>query len=138
MKKILVCFDGSEWSKKALDEAISLSEKFGSEITVLTVVPAMCFLDAGVDCDTVMGILRAEAEGNLKQAENILNEKGVRGQKLILEGNPADQIVDFAKNNGIDLIVMGSKGKDATERTLFGSISLKVTANANCSVLLVR
>ncbi|MCS7202835.1 MAG: universal stress protein [Thermodesulfovibrio sp.] len=138
MEKILVCFDGSEWSKKALNEAIKIAQRFGSQITVLSVVPKVCFLEMGIDCATVESIFRAETEGNLRKAEEILSEKGVRGQTLILEGTPADVIVEYAKNNNVDLLVMGSKGKDATERTLFGSVTQKVTATASCSVLIVR
>lgn len=137
MEKILVCFDGSEWSKKALDEAIKIAQKFGSHITVLSVVPKVCFLEIGVDCATVEGIFKAEFEGNLKKAQKILEEKGVRGETIILEGTPADVIVDYAKNS-YDLIVIGSKGKDATERTLFGSVTQKVAANATKSVLIIR
>lgn len=55
-----------------------------------------------------------------------------------MEGPTADVIVDYAKNNNISLIVIGSKGKDVTERTLFGSVAQKVTANAGCSVLVIR
>jgi len=138
MQKILVCFDGSEWSKKALQQAINLAEKFNSEITVLSVVPKVCFLEIGVDCATVESIFKVEVEGNLKKAQDILNEKGVKGTSLILDGSPADVIVDYAKNNNFDLIVIGSKGKDATERTLFGSVTQKVAANAAQSVLIVR
>lgn len=137
MEKILVCFDGSEWSKKALNEAIKIAQKFNSQITVLSVVPKVCFLEIGVDCATVEGIFKAEVEGNLKRAQEILNEKGVKGETIILEGTPADVIVDYAKN-GFDLIVIGSKGKDATERTLFGSVTQKVATNASQSVLIVR
>ncbi|MCX8033966.1 MAG: universal stress protein [Thermodesulfovibrio sp.] len=138
MEKILVCFDGSEWSKKALNEAIKIAQKFNSKITVLSVVPKVCFLETGVDCATVEGIFRAETEGNLSKAEEILKGKEVKGNTLILEGNPSEVIVEYAKNNHIDLIVIGTKGKDATERTLFGSVTQKVTANAGCSVLVIK
>ncbi|WP_353684737.1 universal stress protein [Thermodesulfovibrio sp. 3907-1M] len=136
MEKILVCFDGSEWSKKALEEAIKLAQKFGSQITVLSVVPKVCFLEIGIDCATVESIFKAEVEGNLRRAQEILNERGMKGETVILEGTPADVIVDYANN--YDLIVIGSKGKDATERTLFGSVTQKVAANATKSVLIVR
>jgi len=138
MQKILVCFDGSEWSKKALQSAIDIAQKFNSHITVLSVVPKVCFLEMGIDCATVEGIFKAETEGNLNSARKIMEEKGVRGETLILEGAPADVIVDYAKDNKIDLIVIGSKGKDATERTLFGSVTQKVVANATQSVLIAR
>lgn len=138
MQKILVCFDGSEWSKKALNEAINIAQKFDSHITVLSVVPKVCFLEVGIDCATVEGIFKAEAEGNLQKAQQILEGKGVKGETLILEGTPADVIVEYAKNNNISLIVIGSKGKDVTERTIFGSVAQKVTANSGCSVLVIK
>ncbi|MCX8034651.1 MAG: universal stress protein, partial [Thermodesulfovibrio sp.] len=100
-------------SKKALNEAIKIAQKFDSQITVLSVVPKVCFLEIGIDCATVESIFKAEVEGNLKRAKEILNEKGVRGQTLILEGSPADVIVGYAKDNNINLIVIGSRGKDA-------------------------
>lgn len=138
MQKILVCFDGSEWSKNALEKAINIAQKFNSHITVLSVVPKVCFLEIGIDCATVEAIFKAETEGNLNSAKKIMDEREVRGETLILEGIPADVIVDYAKNNKIDLIVIGSKGKDATERTIFGSVTQKVAANATQSVLIVR
>jgi nucleotide-binding universal stress UspA family protein len=138
LQKILVCFDGSEWSKKALEQAITIAQKFSSRITVLSVVPKVCFLEMGIDCATVEGIFKTETEGNLNAAKKIMEERGVIGETLILEGTPSDVIVDYAKDNKIDLIVMGSKGKDATERTLFGSVTQKVAANATQSVLIVR
>ncbi len=137
MKRILVCFDGSEWSQRALNEAINLAQKFDSHITVLSVIPKVCFLEVGVDCATVEAIFKAEMEGNLNRARQILEEKGVKGETIILEGTPADVIVDYSKN-AFDLIVLGSKGKDATERTLFGSVTQRVAANATQSVLIVR
>ncbi len=137
MKRILVCFDGSEWSQRALNEAINLAQKFDSHITVLSVIPKVCFLEVGVDCATVEAIFKAEMEGNLNRARQILEGKGVKGETIILEGTPADVIVDYSKN-AFDLIVLGSKGKDATERTLFGSVTQRVAANATQSVLIVR
>jgi len=138
MQKILVCFDGSEWSKRALKQAIILAQKFNSHITVLSVIPKVCFLEIGVDCATVEAIFKAETEGNINSAKKIMDEQGVKGETLILEGTPADVIVDYAKNKGFDLIVIGSKGKDATERTVFGSVTQKVAVNATQSVLIVR
>ncbi|MCS7149439.1 MAG: universal stress protein [Caldimicrobium sp.] len=138
MDNILVAHDGSASAKKALLEAISLAEKTGAKITVISVVPVICFAEAGIDCETVMNIYRAEASGILEAVRAILKERGLEAQTIILEGNPADVIVDFARDNNISLIVVGSTGKDATQRTLLGSVSSKIAVNAPCSVLIVR
>lgn len=138
MKKILVAHDGSDAADKAILEAASIAQKFGSKLTVVSVVPNLCFSEIGVDCDTITKLYRAEIEGAMEGVKEMLGEKGIEAETIILEGSPADVIVDHAKGMGMNLIVVGSKGKQATERTILGSVSSKVAANAPCSVLVVR
>ena len=138
MKKVLVAHDGSDASDKALLEAAGIAQKFGSKLTVISVVPNLCFSEIGADCDTVTRLYRAEIEGVMEGVKILLKEKGIEAETIILEGNPADVVVDHAKGMGMNLIVVGSKGKQATERTVLGSVSSKVVANAPCSVLVVR
>jgi len=138
MKKILVAHDGSDAADKALMQASAIAHKFGAELTVISVVPNLCFTEIGVDCDTVNKLYRAEIEGAMEGAKDLLKEKGFEAETLILEGNPADIISDHAKSAGVDLIVVGSTGKQATERMMLGSVSSKVVANAPCSVLVIR
>ncbi|MCS7198893.1 MAG: universal stress protein [Caldimicrobium sp.] len=138
MKNILLAHDGSESANKALKRALSLAKDLGSKITILYVVPSIGFVEAGVDYETLMNIYRAEASGVIEGIKNILKEEGLDAHTIILEGKPSEVIVDYARDNNIDLIIVGSTGKDATERTLLGSVSSKVAMNAPCSVLIVR
>jgi nucleotide-binding universal stress UspA family protein len=138
MKKILVAHDGSDAADNALLEAAGIAEKFGAELFVLSVVPNLCFTEIGTDCETVMNLYRAEISGVMEGIKELLKEKGIDAQTIILEGSPADVIVSYAKDNAVDMIVIGSTGKDATERVLLGSVSSRVTNNAPCSVLVVR
>ncbi len=138
MKKILVAHDGSDAADKAILEAASIAQKFGSKLTVVSVVPNLCFSEIGADCDTITKLYRAEIEGAMEGVKEMLGEKGIEAETIILEGNPVDVIVDHAKGMGMDLVVVGSTGKHATERTVLGSVSSRVAANAPCSVLVVR
>jgi nucleotide-binding universal stress UspA family protein len=138
MKKILVAHDGSDIADKALFEGATVAEKFGSSLTILSVVPNLCFTEIGTDCETVMNLYRAEVSGIMEGIKELLKERGISAHTVILEGNPADVIVDYAKDNDMDLIIVGSTGKDATQRTILGSVSSKVAMNAPCSVLIVR
>lgn len=63
--------------------------------------------------------------------------QGIKFKKILLEGNPADEIVKTAENENIDLIIMGT-GKSRLDKHLLGSVSEKVVHSAPCSVLLVR
>lgn len=138
MKKILAAHDGSDAADRALLEAAAIAQKFGSKLTVISVVPNLCFSEIGTDCETVTRLYRAEIEGAMEGVREILRENGIEAETIILEGSPADVIVDHAKGMGMDLVVVGSTGKQATERTILGSVSSRVAANAPCSVLVVR
>lgn len=138
MKKILVAHDGSDAADKALMQAVAIAQKFEAKLTVLSVVPNLCFTEIGIDCDTVNKLYRAEIEGAVEGVKDLLKEKGLEAEYLILEGSPADIISDHAKGAGVDLIVVGSIGKQATGRALLGSVSSKVVAYAPCSVLVVK
>lgn len=138
MKKILVAHDGSDGSNKALLEAIALAQKMGATLTVASAIPNLCFLGEGLDCATVEQVYRAETEGVLEGVKSVLREKGLDAETVVLEGSPADVIVDFAKSMGADMIVIGSTGKHATKRTLFGSVSSKIVIHAPCSVVVVK
>ena len=138
MKKILVAHDGSDAADKALLEAAGIAQKFGAGITVISAVPNLCFTEIGVDCDTVNKLYRSEIEGVMEGVRDLMQRKGIEAEAIILEGSPADIIVTHAKSMGTDLIVVGSTGKQATERAFLGSVSSRIVAHAPCSVLVVR
>jgi nucleotide-binding universal stress UspA family protein len=138
MKKILIAHDGSDHADRALLEAAELAEGSNASLTVISVVPNLCFSEIGIDCDTVTRLYRAEVEGAMEGVKELLSEKGITAETIILEGNPADVICDHAGGMGFDLVVVGSHGKQATERTVIGSVSLRIVTCAPCSVLVVR
>ena len=119
-------------------EAADVAQKFNAKLTVISVVPNLCFSEIGTDCDTVTKLYRAEVEGAMEGVKTLLREKVIEAETIIFEGSPAHVIVDQARGMGMDLIVIGATGKQVTERVIFGSVSSKVAANAPCSVLVVR
>ncbi len=138
MKKILVAHDGSDHADRALLDAAELAVNSNASLTLVSVVPNLCFSEIGIDCDTVTRLYRAEVEGAMEGVRELLSEKGIAAETMVLEGNPADVICDHARGMGFDLVVVGSRGKQATERAVIGSVSSKVVACAPCSVLVVR
>jgi len=138
MRKILVAHDGSASADKALLEAADMAQEFGAAVTIISVVPNLCFSEIGVDCETVNTLYRAEVEGIMNRIKAMDREMGIKAETLILEGNPPDVIADYAKGMGMDLLVVGSTGKHATGRTILGSVSSRIIANSPCSVLVVK
>jgi nucleotide-binding universal stress UspA family protein len=63
---------------------------------------------------------------------------GMEAESIVLKGNPAEEIMDFAEKQKIDMIVVGSLGKSGIERFVLGSVSEKVVRHAKIQVLVVR
>src|SRR5512139_3408735 len=123
MKKILVAHDGSDHADKALLEASELACNFKVPLTVISVVPNLCFSEIGIDCDTVARLYRAEIEGAMEGVKKLLSDKGIAAETMVLEGNPADVICDHAGGMGFDMVVIGSRGKKAEEGQILGSVT---------------
>jgi len=129
MKRILVPFDGSEKSQKALKYGASLAEKSNAELTLLYIQE--------------LGLLKIKPDVAKKIGDNILSEaisqvKGVKLNQRLESGDPAEMIVQLADKENYDLIVMGNKGHGAVMRFLMGSVAEHVVHYANTSVLMVK
>jgi nucleotide-binding universal stress UspA family protein len=109
--KILVGIDGSEHSKNALKEAINIAKKFSGSITAMTVHERA---------------MNEEAEGILDEAERLLKEGKIDySLSSILGSNPSRALVNTAKHEHFNLIVVGSRGLGSAASFLLGSVSRK-------------
>jgi len=138
MKKILIAHDGSKSSEKALKKAFEIAEKFGSAVTVISVVPEL-YLTELMEMDRIR-ILETLTDEAKKTMDRIKTKtagfKPVR--TIIKQGNPAEEVLDTAKKIKADLIVTGSHGRHGAQRFLLGSVSSKIIDHAECAVLVVK
>jgi nucleotide-binding universal stress UspA family protein len=135
MRNIVVGYDGSDTAKRALDRAAELAPG-GATVTVVSAVhvhPPAGRAAGPIDADEV-----SERRHELAEAEKVLGEKGVKSTLVEGHGDPAEVIVDQAKEIGADLIVVGTRGMTAPARIVLGSVSTKVVHEAPCDVLVVR
>ena len=146
MKKILVPVDGSEISLKAAAQAVELAEKFGSEVTFLTVVhiDLPYYETATVPQNFIKMQDEIEAAAS-REAGKLLDalikgysSTGVAMNKKVLFGIVDMEIVDFAEDEKYDLILMGRRGFSPAKRFFVGSTTKKVLAAAPCSVMVVK
>ena len=151
-KQILVPFDGSRHSKKALDEAIGIAKLTGATIYICTVIS----VDAVVPPGSLLGLVKSASKGELQrrlrksaktEAEKLektqlayCNSKGVKAYyKLIINGNVSKEILRSARGKSVDLIVIGSQGLHGLGKIKsLGSVSRKTAELAHCPVLIVR
>ncbi|MDE1829356.1 MAG: universal stress protein [Thaumarchaeota archaeon] len=149
--RILVPFDGSKYSERALNEAIEIAKNFGSKLYVIMAVstpiiepPGMYFgYIRGVDMDKAFedytNIAYERAERILQDILERCRKKGVEASYRVISDKPGKAVLDFSKRNYIDLIVMGSQGLRGIKKIkVLGSVSRHVLENATCPILIVH
>lgn len=139
--------DGSNLAYESLDYALDLARKYSAEVMVLTVVqmPSDSMLEQGAVFTPISS--RSHREKLENYHEEVLSEAAKRAKKSspqihfttkLVEGRPADKIVETAKLESFDLIVMGSRGLGGIKEFFLGSVSDKVADEAPCPVLIIK
>lgn len=149
---ILVPFDGSEYSKRAMDEAIEMSKKLGSKLHILTAVTVSAVRPPGIILSgmargksatktTEAFVKKAVDEANSMMLESVeyCKRKGADAIYKVTAESPAKAILDYAKKTDSDLIVMGSQGLRGIDKVrVLGSVSRHVLENSPCPVIIVH
>ena len=151
LTKILVPYDGSKYSAKALTRAMELSHNLDSEIFLVSVVNVGYISPPGLlhslikskeEKDAIKKwskSVKTDAEKTLKNAVKKCESKGITASFMLEEGEIASKILDFATKKKISLIVIGSQGLHGLGKIkTLGSVSRRVAENAKCPVLIVR
>jgi nucleotide-binding universal stress UspA family protein len=125
IRRILYPTDFSSYSNQAYFHAVALAENHGAQLTILYV-----YNEAGGDAD------RRFWQEQLEQIHPV--DPGIIVRHVFLQGDPATEIVHYARDSASDLIVMGTHGRTGLERLLMGSVAEKVMRDAPCSVLVVK
>lgn len=149
--KILVATDASAASNRALEMAAQLSGQYDAELLVIHVIrdmqiPFEIQEIPELESDTIESfasareeIMRKVAESVLKEARHKVEALGAVGvQTTIGTGDPASTILDIAKRRDIDMLVIGTRGLGKIKGQILGSVSRKVTNNAETTCLIVR
>lgn len=137
--KILVPIDFSEFSDKALRSALIYCDKFGAELHLLHVLENRI---SGPAFGMGLAVPLHEEESSaevMKELEKLPKDPGERTIiRAAVKGSPFQAIVDYAKENGIELIVLGTHGRTGISHVLLGSVAENVSRHAPCSVMIVR
>ncbi|WP_405270945.1 universal stress protein [Methanobrevibacter sp.] len=139
-RKILVPTDGSEFAKKAQEHALFLAKVSGAEIVAVSVTENNFVSGLPLDDEVYLlnQILKEQSEENLKEFDELNDNTDLKITHVIKEGSPAKAILEVAKEEEIDLIVMGSSGKSGFDRFIMGSVADKVVNSAKCAVLVIH
>jgi len=140
---ILVAVDGTQAAERALECAIELTKKHASKLIILHVMLQRLYAvtptEAAVLAPTVfVSEMQAEAEGIIKKSEEQVRDEGISYECKMVQGVPADEIVKCVQAEGVDLVIMGSRGLNEVRAFLFGSVSDKVCHRVKCPALIVK
>jgi nucleotide-binding universal stress UspA family protein len=140
--KIMVATDGSEPARKAVDIAIEIAKLIETKLYAVHVVSLGSYLIThSTNPEWKKAIeeqLIIEGKEKTTYVENAGRAANVEVEAVILRGNPAEEIIDFAEKKDIDLIVIGTHGMTGISRFLLGSITENVVRYSKKAVLVVR
>ena len=152
--RILVAVDNSELSQQAFKKALSIAQAFSARLQIINVVSpliaeyqdtaSLAFSESFLP-DTLNETTREEwvsiRDGGLNLLQSLQQQAertGVKAETIQQIGQIDEEITEFAKDWGADLIVIGSHGRKGFAELLFGSVSNYVSHHVTCSVLLVH
>jgi len=145
-ERILVPTDGSDVAKAAVDHAIDLAMKYDAEVHTLYIVDtdAVAYSLGTEQVDRIrqgkfgeMTELREKAEAATAHVAALGEKHGITVVEHHAGGQPHKMIADYAEDNGIDLIVMGSHGRAGVRRALLGSVTERTLRSTHVPVLVV-
>ena len=137
-KNIVLAFDGSDYSNKALESAKSLTERFEATLWLVHVFRNPSDFLGYTDYEKLYARRKSAAQAVLDDALQKLGTTTFIVNGELLEGPEAESILKVAENRKADLIVMGTRGFGTVKGFLVGSVSRKVIHYASCSVMVVH
>jgi nucleotide-binding universal stress UspA family protein len=145
-KKILVAIDGSPQSDKAAEEAVRMAagnqSQFKSRVYAMLVLPnapTSTYTDFVPTAPVTESVTWDELRSRIFYVvEKSALENEIPLEMIVEYGDPAEKLIEFAKREQVDVIVIGSSGKGFIQRRLKGSVSHRVSCTAHCSVYIVR
>ncbi len=136
IEQILCPTDFSAYSRTAINLALSLARPFNSRVHLVHALP-VSFEDGSAGHPTVQTQIEAEKKHALQLLEDIPVDDA-DCVRAVLDGMPAEEIIEYARRNSIDLIVMATHGRTGLTRFLMGSFAEEVLRQAPCPVLTVK
>lgn len=141
LQKILCAVDLSEVSGQIADYAAMQAKMAQAHVTVLYVAPALNqYSDAEMPLAIVKNFIAERIENAEKVMPNFLKSHfpGIQAESKIISGYPPDAILDTARIEKFDLIVMGTHGRRGVSAVVFGSVAEKVVKQSRIPVLVIR
>ena len=140
-KRILCPIDFSEFTDEILEYAISIAGKYNSELHLIHIIPNLNYFTPYESFFTPENLIvvekNMETEVN-KDFDELMKKINVPAKKIIKNGAAFVEIINYARTESMDLIIIGTHGRTGLEHILIGSVAERVLRKSPCPVLTVR
>lgn len=136
--EILVPTDGSPASDAAIEHAIDLADRYDARLHALYVVDGGAYSTLEAGSEIVLEALESEGKEATERVARVASDAGVDSITNVTSGTAYRSIIDYADENDIDMIVMGTHGRKGIDRYLLGSVTERVVRTSDVPVLTVR
>ena len=135
-EQILIALDGSQHADAIVDQAISMGRICNSVIYAMSVIDFIPKIyEAGPQLEET---LSKESKNFLENVRRRIEKENIACNTIVrIDRQPHEAIIDEAKRNNIDLIIIGTRGKTKLEKMLIGSVAQKIIGTAPCPVMVV-
>lgn len=141
--RIVIAVDDSPHSERAVQFVCRLAWPAGSRVQVVSVWqplvdPLMPAYEPPVQLAESLEELRKAHQALVERVAVLVRGAGLPVETRVLEGDPRDALVEYARIERVDLLVLGSHGRTGLSKLMLGSVSSHVVTHASCSVLVVK
>lgn len=138
-EKILAATDGSEHGLRAAKVAVELAKISAGKVYAIYVADTQrtAHLPDDMLLFSIKELLLKEGKDALKQVQDLAEKSGVNFEGAVVECNPSDEIIRYAKDGGMNVIIVGAVGRTGLDKFLLGSVAEKVVRNSRIPVLTV-
>jgi nucleotide-binding universal stress UspA family protein len=146
-KKIMIATDGSDCSMLAADKGIELARLSGGTVYAVCVVSTASlsmdgdyFSSAGMNpnLELIYEELKNKGQQAVDSVKSLGEMKGINVESVLLEGNPSEELLRYAKEEKMDIVIMGTFGKTGLHRLLLGSVAENLIRHSKVPVMVVR
>jgi nucleotide-binding universal stress UspA family protein len=142
IRRILHATDFSPASRRAFDTALALAKSLGARLTIVYVLPPVVTVpDQYIDAATLDRLDQQARQWSTQHLDRLGargKRAGIKTTALLLDGDPASQIVAACRATKSDLIVVGTHGRRGLPKFFLGSVAERVVSAASCPVVTVR
>lgn len=141
-KKILFPIDLSETSPKIVPFITAMAEKFDSKIHILFVARIFQHFTSiyvpHTSIDAFENVIYEGAQKSLLEFAEKHFKNAARIKTAVVKGDAAEEIINYIKKEGIDLVIMGTHGRKGLDKVIFGSVAERVSKTAQVPVMLIN